>query len=428
MEDELQAVELGAGSIQRPSRLIQDCPWKAGDSQGGTRQEPRWAVLAAALAIASCTTFRQDSPDPPHSTGGSSSGGGATKQAGGLNLRMPIESGAVVFCSQGNEAPAGQTHAHAQNRYSLDLSARGAPSIVVVSAAAGRVGFSLANSGDDRDAGAGYGNQVKVQHTEELYSFYAHLDEVFVLPGQQVPQGHPLGTMGRTGMAGERHLHFGLQSGVGDTEEPSDSVAIESLTTALMDSDRGFESIRGVDLLCSSYQQPWSGEFYGSENDGAPRAFRHAARGPLANDLLDAYAMIGQSMACRQKAAEVAQQPGLRLPAATQQRLEPCLRQHPDDPVLRYFWATEVEIPRGQWHPAFESLNAVIAQASEPAYFEPWIIPWAHNYLGAIELHWRKREAALSHFSEARALSSSEKIVRFAQAQLRQADANAYGL
>jgi peptidoglycan hydrolase-like protein with peptidoglycan-binding domain len=74
----------------------------------------------------------------------------------------------------------------------------GAP---VLAAAAGKVRFAGWNSG-------GYGDLVVVKHPGGVASFYAHLSEIDVRPGQVVAAGQQLGLVGETGLATGPHLHF----------------------------------------------------------------------------------------------------------------------------------------------------------------------------------------------------------------------------
>jgi hypothetical protein len=46
-----------------------------------------------------------------------------------------------VLCAQGNLAAPGRTHSLPQNLYALDFNARAVESVLIVSAAAGRVSF-----------------------------------------------------------------------------------------------------------------------------------------------------------------------------------------------------------------------------------------------------------------------------------------------
>lgn len=54
----------------------------------------------------------------------------------------------------------------------------------------------------------GYGRHVYVTHLYGVKSLYAHLQEVWVAPGQEVVPGQPIGTIGLTGWSTGPHLHF----------------------------------------------------------------------------------------------------------------------------------------------------------------------------------------------------------------------------
>jgi murein DD-endopeptidase MepM/ murein hydrolase activator NlpD len=68
------------------------------------------------------------------------------------------------------------------------------------------------------DLGGGWGNVVRVVHPcgevpgREVESLYAHLDTVDVRPGQRVPRGQRLGTIGTAGGQYRAHLHFELRA------------------------------------------------------------------------------------------------------------------------------------------------------------------------------------------------------------------------
>jgi hypothetical protein len=58
-----------------------------------------------------------------------------------------------------------------------------------------------------------YGNLVVIEHTDDLYTLYAHLSEVTVRQGQQVSAGEQIGAVGQTGVAIGSHLHFEVRRG-----------------------------------------------------------------------------------------------------------------------------------------------------------------------------------------------------------------------
>ncbi len=61
------------------------------------------------------------------------------------------------------------------------------------------------NAGDN-----GFGNLVVVQHTDKLYSRYAHLARIDVGSKQAVSAGQPIGLLGTTGRSTAPHLHFDM--------------------------------------------------------------------------------------------------------------------------------------------------------------------------------------------------------------------------
>ena len=54
----------------------------------------------------------------------------------------------------------------------------------------------------------GYGNVVKIRHSNGLITVYAHLQTVKVVTGQSVSRGQTIGLIGNTGYSFGPHLHF----------------------------------------------------------------------------------------------------------------------------------------------------------------------------------------------------------------------------
>jgi murein DD-endopeptidase MepM/ murein hydrolase activator NlpD len=108
-------------------------------------------------------------------------------------LRLPFPAGTVVLCQQGNLAPEGRTHAATNCLHALDLSNPAEGALGIVAVAPGRVAFVHdASEPGDASAGLRFGNQVKVEHGDGYFTFYAHLDRVVVRIGEDVDHPEPL--------------------------------------------------------------------------------------------------------------------------------------------------------------------------------------------------------------------------------------------
>jgi len=59
---------------------------------------------------------------------------------------------------------------------------------------------------------ASYGNCVKLKHSNNYRTLYAHMSKVYVKKGQYVERGDEIGYMGNTGRSFGSHLHFEVRN------------------------------------------------------------------------------------------------------------------------------------------------------------------------------------------------------------------------
>lgn len=71
---------------------------------------------------------------------------------------------------------------------------------------------SLSYNAPGASGTASYGDYVKLQHPNGMYTLYAHLAYIKVYNGQTVQQGQVLGYMGNTGNSYGAHLHFEVRN------------------------------------------------------------------------------------------------------------------------------------------------------------------------------------------------------------------------
>lgn len=333
-----------------------------------------------------------------------------------LTLRMPVPAGVVVLCMQGNRSAEGRTHSFPQNLHALDFANRALETVPIVAAAPGVVAYVFRDAGKDPDGGSGYGNQVRVLHDGGLFTEYAHLDRVEVEVGDAVRAGQRLGTMGRTGLAGDRHLHFSLHRGVIDGGGVPPTLEIAGLVTQEIGDDAGFTRRPSGELRCSPEGTPWSGALYASENDGGETVLGPAP--PALAALVDAAASeLGRSVHRRARLWHLSTAVPRTTPAAARRHFEPLLAEDDRDPVAHYAWAVEVDMPEGNLRAALAHLERAAALDEEPALFEPWMAAWIANQRGAIALRRRQPALAEREFARAAAILPRSAVVDFAERQ-----------
>lgn len=72
---------------------------------------------------------------------------------------------------------------------------------------------------------ASYGNYIRLLHPDGTETLYAHLQYLYVRPGEVVEAGQPLGSAGQTGRATGPHLHFELFQN-GKQQDPTQALGL----------------------------------------------------------------------------------------------------------------------------------------------------------------------------------------------------------
>ena len=297
-------------------------------------------------------------------------------------LRMPFAAGEVVLCQQGNRSPKPLSHSFPNTFHALDLSAPGAGTVTVVAAAQGTVARIVTGSSPDAEQpGDGFGNLVVVDHGREYFTAYAHLDHVDVRPGDRVRAGARLGTMGRTGKAGNPHLHFSLHRGAGGRGLP-ETVPMRGLVVAERGA-AGFEiALRSsLELTCSNATVTARGGLYGAETDPSTAPRFGPAPTALSRQLADRHAERMAATPVDLRGDWVNAEIQRRGAAAVRATLEQMQREHPRDPIVLYWLGVVLSRDLGadaEARAVFTRLDGL--HVTEP----PWIAPWVSLRLATL--------------------------------------------
>lgn len=198
-------------------------------------------------------------------------------------LRIPFPAGTVVMCNQGNKSPAGRTHSSGNCLHALDFSLVPYDSDIVA-AADGTVRLILDQVKPLQvNPGAGFGNQVRIEHENGYFTLYAHLDLVSVKVGDEVKAGQKIGTMGTTGNAGYPHLHFSLHQGNIGLDNPPLTVPIRAMVAADLSRDQVIREIPGDAFHSTHLAWQEDNHFYGSENSSGSTPRTGTAYAALTN-------------------------------------------------------------------------------------------------------------------------------------------------
>lgn len=131
------------------------------------------------------------------------------------------EPASVKITSSFGDAESFRTSAHG----GIDIGSMGnGPGVInVIAAKAGEVIYPTSDSQtqfadngslSNKDGG-GFGNYVKIKHSDGTYTLYAHLaqNSITVRAGDVVDQGQVIGKMGHSGQSTGTHLHFEVRLG-----------------------------------------------------------------------------------------------------------------------------------------------------------------------------------------------------------------------
>lgn len=334
-------------------------------------------------------------------------------------LRMPVRAGMVVLCQQGNSSPRGFTHSGGNCLYALDLSNCAEEVMDIVAAAPGRVSYVYGDSTPgDSNAGMRFGNQIKVDHGGGYFTFYSHLDKIIVREGDVVRNGDPLGTMGSTGAAGNRHLHFSLHQGVAKDMGVGTSSPMRALVTANVSHNFVFQSLPSQELMGGQFEL-WNGRIYGSENEPDAYILDTAPRAELLEQLRAAKQRLEIIVDHRRQLDEVAQAWNAHDVAWAKQRLDPILAHTPHHALGRYWFGTAIHLAQQEWDEAERLFNDLLAHGMAEPTWEMWLRSWIHNRLGFIALEKNRPNDALTHFKTALELATAQPEHDFAAKHMK---------
>ncbi len=109
------------------------------------------------------------------------------------------------------------------NHFGIDIgnAGHGAGEVNIIAARSGEVIYPLDssqtsyNDNGTRTDGGGFGNHVKIKHSDGSITLYAHMakDSITVKAGDVVEQGQVIGKMGHSGDSTAVHLHFEIRLG-----------------------------------------------------------------------------------------------------------------------------------------------------------------------------------------------------------------------
>jgi hypothetical protein len=156
-----------------------------------------------------------------------------------MDVQLPFPDGYRYQCTQNsNDTP---THNADSTRYDLDF---GMPVGTIVVAAADGVFYREDNPN-------GFGHYGRVDHGNDHWTIYGHLDNFIAQDGQEVVAGQPIAYSGNTGSSTGAHLHFGVHSEVGvGVSERMNIYAYNATTKRFGDFATGLQTDARREFVC----------------------------------------------------------------------------------------------------------------------------------------------------------------------------------
>lgn len=126
---------------------------------------------------------------------------------------------------------------NAHGAIDISVNGAGANEINIIAARSGEVVYPTKSSETEfndngyygNPDGGGYGNYVKIKHSDGTYTIYAHLakSSITVMSGDVVDRGQVIGKMGHSGSSTGVHLHFEMRDANNNKIDPMQYVSLE---------------------------------------------------------------------------------------------------------------------------------------------------------------------------------------------------------
>ena len=114
-----------------------------------------------------------------------------------------------LFQNHDNKITSGYGQRSSGFHNGIDVVAKGQNNESLFDNIVAHTGGTVVISAFDRN---GYGNYVKIKHTNGYFTLYAHMENRQVNVVQSVAQGQVIGIMGNTGNSFGAHLHFEVRN------------------------------------------------------------------------------------------------------------------------------------------------------------------------------------------------------------------------